>query len=306
MYAVLVAVQIFFATLPIAVKVALRDLSPPALALLRVGAASLLFLALRRAAGGARVQGWRDHARIALYALFGVVLNQLLYISALTLTTATDAQTMIAAGPAFTLLVAIVLGRERATPAKWVGIALAASGAVALVGAGFGSGTAAGNLLALLNVASYSIYLVISRDVLKRYDALTVITWVFVYGTLGIAPWGAWGLASLDHAPSTATWLALAWIVVVPTVGAYYLNLWALKRVEASLVAVFVYLQPVLTALFASWLLNEHPSPRLLPAAAMIFAGVGVTAWAERRQRRAAAATAAAEEEDDAGALRCE
>jgi drug/metabolite transporter (DMT)-like permease len=211
---------------------------------------------------------------------------------------------MIAAGPAFTLLVAILLRRESATPAKWVGIALAASGAVALVGAGFGSGTAAGNLLALLNVACYSIYLVISRDVLKRYDALTVITWVFVYGTLGIAPWGAWGLASLDAAPSTATWLALAWIVVVPTVGAYYLNLWALKRVEASLVAVFVYLQPVLTAILAAWLLNEHPSPRLLPAAALIFAGVGVTVWAERRSR--AGARAAAEAEDEAGALRCE
>ena len=39
----LVLVQVFFATLPIAVKVALRDLTSPALALLRVAGAAALF-----------------------------------------------------------------------------------------------------------------------------------------------------------------------------------------------------------------------------------------------------------------------
>lgn len=284
-YVALVAVQVLFATLPIAVKIALRDLSSPALAMLRVTGAALLFLLLQRWLSGAKVRSGRDYARLALYAVFGVVLNQLLYITALTLTTATAAQTLIAASPALTLLVAILLRRERASGAKWLGIALAAAGALLLVGVETGGGRSLGNLLVLLNVAAYSVYLVISRDILRRYDALTVITWVFVFGALGIAPWGLPPLLAGTGPLSGSTLAALAWIILLPTVGAYYLNAWALARAEASTVALFVYLQPLVTDLLAVPILGEHPSLWVIPAGALIFAGVAVTAWAARRSR---------------------
>jgi len=284
-YTALLLVQVFFSTLPIAVKVALRELSSPALALLRVAFAALLFWVLQRALTGERIRSRRDYGLLAVYAVFGVILNQLLYITALTMTTATAAQTLVAAGPAMTLLIAILLRVETATPARWLGIALAGSGAVYLVGMGLGTGSGAGNLLAFLNVCAYSVYLVISRGLLRRYDALTVITWVFVFGTLGMLPWGIVPLAREIGGVSPRTWLILAYIVVLPTVGAYYLNVYALKRVESSVVSVFVYLQPVLTAVMAVPALGEHPSPRLIPAAFLIFAGVTVTVMEGRRER---------------------
>jgi drug/metabolite transporter (DMT)-like permease len=282
-YAALFAVQFFFATLPIAVKIALRDLSAPGLALLRVGGAAAIFVLLHRTLVREKVRGRGDWGRLALYALFGVVANQLLYLTALTLTTATDAQTMITAGPALTLLAAIALRRERGTAAKWMGIGSAGLGAAWLVGQGFGHGTGAGNLLALANVCSYSVYLVISRDLSRKYDALTVITWVFVFGAVGILPWGAPALISRGVHLSTPTILALVWIILLPTVGAYYLNIWAMRRVESSVVALWVYLQPVMTALLAVPILGEHLSPRLLPAAVLILIGVVISEFGARR-----------------------
>jgi drug/metabolite transporter (DMT)-like permease len=279
----LLLVQLFFATLPIAVKVALRDLSPPALALLRVAGAAALFWALHRATVGERVRGWGDYGRLALYSLFGVIANQLLYITALTLTTATAVQTLVVTGPALTLLVAILLRQERATAARWTGIAVAGGGALLLVGVGLHEGSALGNLLALLNVTAYSIYMVISRGLLTRYQALTVITWVFSFGLVGMIPWGLGPALAEAGGMRPATWLALAWIVLVPTVGAYYLNLWALARAEASLVATFVYLQPILTAAMAVPLLGERPSARMIPAAALIFLGVAIALRGARR-----------------------
>lgn len=296
-YVVLLLVQVTFGTLPIAVKVALRDLSSPSVALLRVAGAALLFVVLHLALVRERVRSWRDYARLALYALLGVVANQLLYITALTMTTATAAQMLQTAGPATTLLIAIVLGRERASRGKWLGIGLAGAGALYLVGVDFTSGSGLGNLLALLNVVSFSIYLVISRDLVRRYDPLTVITWVFVFGAVGIAPWGGPALLAERGAVSPATWAALAWIVVFPSVLAYYLNVWALQRVESSVVAVYVYLQPIVTALLAGPLLGERPSARLLPAAGLIFAGVSLTVWAGRRARRRHAGSHVAEQE---------
>lgn len=281
----LVLVQVLFATLPVVVKVALRDLSSPALALLRVTSAAALFLVLQRTMVRERIHSLRDYGLLALYSLFGVIANQLLYITALTLTTATAAQTLVAAGPAMTLLVAILLRKETATPAKWLGIALAGSGALMLVGVGVHEGSVAGNLLALCNVASYSIYLVISRGLLKRYNALTVITWVFAFGVVGMLPWGLLPAIRETGGMSAGTWAAMAYIVVGPTVAAYYLNLWASRRVEASLVSTFVYLQPAMTALLAVPLLHERISLTMIPAVALIFAGVAVAIRAGRSRR---------------------
>jgi drug/metabolite transporter (DMT)-like permease len=134
-------------------------------------------------------------------------------------------------------------------------------------------------------VASYSVYLVISRGLLRRYDALTVITWVFVFGAVGMLPWGLLPLAHEGAGLSARAWGAVAFIVLFPTVGAYWLNVYALKRVESSVVSVFVYLQPAITAAAAIPLLHERLSPRLIPAAALIFAGVGVALWETRRER---------------------
>jgi drug/metabolite transporter (DMT)-like permease len=287
----LVLVQVLFATLPVVVKVALRDLSSPALALLRVTGAAALFLVLQRSIVRERIRSWRDYGLLALYSLFGVIANQLLYITALTLTTATAAQTLVAAGPAMTLLVAIVLGKETATRAKWLGIALAGSGALLLVGVGVQTGSVAGNLLALCNVASYSVYLVISRGLLKRYDPLTVITWVFAFGVVGMVPWGLLPVIREAGGISTTTWAALAYIIVCPTVAAYYLNLWASRRVEASLVSTFVYLQPAMTALLAVPLLHERISLTMIPAVALIFAGVAVAIRAGRSRRATVTST---------------
>jgi drug/metabolite transporter (DMT)-like permease len=283
--AALLGVQLFFGTLPIAVKLVLREMTAPSLALFRVAGASLLFVVLHRTLVREPVRARRDYGLLALYAVFGVVLNQLLYITALTRTTATAAQTVVAAGPAITLLIAILTRKETATRLKWVGIAVAASGAVLLVGSGAHSGSMLGNLLALLNVTSYSIYLVISRGLLRRYDALTVVTWVFVFGAVAMLPWGIVPLRREIGHLHAATWAALAFIVLLPTVGAYWLNVFALKRVESSLVSVFGYLQPVITACTAIPLLHERLSPRLLPAAALIFGGVAVTVWEGRRER---------------------
>jgi drug/metabolite transporter (DMT)-like permease len=284
-YVALLFVQLFFGTLPIAVKFALRELTSPALALLRVAGASLLFVLLHRTLVRERVRSRRDYGLLAIYAVFGVMLNQLLYITALTLTTATAAQTVVAAGPAITLLIAILARKETATRLKWVGIAVAATGAVLLVGAGARSGSVLGNLLALMNVASYSVYLVISRGLLRRYDALTVVTWVFVFGAVGMVPWGIVPLAHQIGHLHAATWAVVAFIILLPTVGAYWLNVFALKRAESSVVSVFGYLQPMITAMTAIPLLHERISPRLVPAAVLIFAGVAVTLWEGRRER---------------------
>ena len=52
-------------------------------------------------------------------------------------------------------------------------------------------------------------------------------------------------------------WLMIGVIIILPTVGAYYLNAWALTQVSPSTVAIYIYLQPLVAFGFAPLLLGE-------------------------------------------------
>lgn len=286
-HGVLLLIQFTFATLPVGVKIAQRDLASPSIALVRVVGAAALFIPLQLLLTQDRIRGRADWGRCAVYSIFGVVLNQLLYITALRYTTATAAQMLITVGPAMTLVVGLALRRDQATLAKWFGIALASGGALSVIGAERSGGSLFGNSLVLANVASFSVYQVLSKDMLRRQEPLAVITAVFALGAIALAPWGAVALAHETGGISLETVLALVWVIMIPTVLSYYLHLWALQRASPSLVAIYVCAQPLLTALVAAPLLGERPSSRLVPAALLIFAGVALTGRAEGRIRRA-------------------
>ena len=129
------------------------------------------------------------------------------------------------------------------------------------------------------NALSYALYLVLSKPILKKYDSITVMAWVFFFGTIFVAPFGAVALADTSTlwAMPASAWAGLAFIILLPTVGSYVLNAWALKRSAPSVVATYVYLQPLITGALAVLLQGEPIDRRAIPAAAMIFAGVALT-----------------------------
>jgi drug/metabolite transporter (DMT)-like permease len=293
-HAVLIVVQAFFATLAIAAKLALRELPPAALIVLRVSGAAATLLALRRISGIPGVRGRGDLARVALYSLFGVVLNQLLYMQGLTLTTAIHANLLITTVPVFTLAAAVLAGHERATKTGVAGLVLAMAGALFLLDPtqlDLSGGTALGDLLILLNALAYALFLVFSKEMLRRYEPLAVISAVFLFGAVGTLPFGVPGLIATDLGEvSTRTWLLVGYIVLVPTVATYWISLWALRRATSSLVAVYIYVQPLVTVAIAPLLLGERPGPRVAGAGAAIFAGIALVAAAQEGQRRRARA----------------
>ena len=289
----LLAVQLLFSTLPIAAKYYVLPYVPPAgLVLLRTVGGAVVLAAVARARGWRPVDDRRDLGRLALYAALGVAINQLLFIEGLSRTTAVNAQVIGTTIPAFTLMFGVLLGVDRLGPARIVGIVLAAAGAIYLVGPDriqLSPETTAGNAMIASNALAYSLYLVLAKPILKRYDSITVITWVFAFGALFVAPFGAGSLATsgaLRTMPASA-WAGVAFIVLLPTVGSYWLNAWALGRSAPSVVAAYVYLQPLLTGVMAVAFQNERLDPRVVPSAALIFAGVALTTRAGREVRPA-------------------
>lgn len=284
----LLAVQVIFGTWPVMGKIALRVVPSAGLVAIRIGGAAVAFLLVLGLRGRLVMPERRDLARLALYSLLGVVLNQFLYIKGLSLSTAVNAALINATIPVFTLLVGALLGKERVTPRVTLGTLIAAAGVVYLIDplrASLGGDTMKGNLLLVANTFCYGAYLAISQDVFRRYGALTAMTWLFAIGSLAAIPFGGYHLAQTDFgAISLLIWLVLIYTVLVQTVGAYYLNAWALERVSPSTVAVYIYLQPLFAFVVAPLLLGagERPGLRHAVATLLIFAGVGVVTLGRR------------------------
>ena len=209
-----------------------------------------------------------------------MVVNQLLFVKGLSLTTVINAALLTTTIPVFTLAISIILGHDKASFRHIFGIALAGVGVIYLVDplrSEFSSQTTLGNILMVINSFSYGAYIAISRDLVKRYGALDVITWMFLIGAIVTLPIAAysWSTERFDLMPLNA-WLAMIYIILVPTVAAYYLNAWALMRVSPSIVAIYIYLQPLLAFGLAPLVLGERLTSRTLVACLLIFAGVAV------------------------------
>lgn len=284
----LVAVQVMFATWPIVGKVALRAIPSLGLVAFRVAGAALAFVligAIRGRVGKIKREDW---PLLLAASVLGLVLNQWLFTKGLSLTTVINATLISTTIPVFTLLVSIVLRQDRASLRRIVGIALAAGGVVYLIrpaSADFSSATRIGDVLIVANSLCYGTYIAISKDLTTRYGALTVITWIFIIGSVGTVPVGAISLSQISLSNvSAGVWLAILYIILVPTVGAYYLNAWALTRVPPSTVAVYIYLQPLIAFSLAPLLLGETLSWRTLIASLLIFGGVVIVTRRGRSQ----------------------
>lgn len=277
----LVAVALLFSLNYVASKIGMHAFTPLTFGYLRVlGSAIVLnILPVRQRAARLTAADWR---RVAGYSLLGVVINQSLFLGGLSLTSAHVAAILMTAIPVFALAAAIVLGRERATAAKVGGIALAFTGALLLVareGLTGASKSLTGDLMLLGNAFAYALYLVLSKRDMSRLGPRRVIARMFAAGAVIMLPLAAWPLL---HEPWASlppqAWMALALVIAGPTVGAYVLNAWALAHAESSLVAAYTYLQPVMTAVLAATVLGETIGSIAVVAAAVIFAGVALSA----------------------------
>jgi drug/metabolite transporter (DMT)-like permease len=269
-----------FATWPIVGKIALRSLPSTVLVAFRTAGAALALVVLQGMIGPREKIRGADWPLLLLCGLLGVVLNQLLFVKGLSLTTVINATLLGTTIPVFTLLISIFLGRDRGTMRLALGMALAAGGVIYLIGpmgAEFSTGNRVGDLLIVANSISYGAYIAVSKDLVKRYGALTIITWIFIVSSAVTVPIGVANLSYsvLLHLPPVV-WLSVLYIILIPTVGAYYLNAWALARVPPSTVAVYIYLQPLIAFALAPLLLGETWSWRTLLAAGLIFAGVAI------------------------------
>jgi len=276
--ALLIVGLIYGANYSIAKVVMPYHIGPFGIIFIRVIIGTALYWAIDFINGPEKIKYKRDYIKLALLAVFGVAINQLMFFKGLSMTTPISASVIMTSSPITVLIVSYFLLKERITVNKLIGITLGATGAVLLIGIdGFqlNNDTFLGNLFILVNAVSFSIYLVLAKPMMYRYKAMTVIKWVFFFGMFMVIPFGFEEFVQIEWSDlPTEAWLSLSYIVIGTTFIAYLLNTWALKFVNPSLVGYYIYLQPVFSTIVALSFRGDKLTITEAAYSSLIFIGV--------------------------------
>ena len=260
-----------------------EHVGPFGLAWYRVVVTCAIFWIISLFAGPKEKVPFKELPLIALAAFCGVGFNMVTFMWGLSLTSPISASVLMVSTPIIVLVLSALFLKERLHTLRIIGILIGFSGAALLTLLSTGAGAEAkdpflGNILVLVNAISYGIYILLAKRLTAKYHVFTLMKWLYFFGVLFITPFGIMqGLDFEFSTASTETLLNIGYVILFATFGTYMLNIIAIRTLKPSVVAVFVYLQPLLATLIAVGLDKDIITWQKSIAGFLIFLGVFLT-----------------------------
>jgi drug/metabolite transporter (DMT)-like permease len=266
----------------IAAKVAVKSFPPLLVGPLRALFAAVVllpvFLFSRR--GQTQSDAWsrRDLLQVGVLGVFGITLNQILFVVGMQRTSVAHAALMIAMSPLLVLTMAALKGQERITQRKLAGIGTSIAGIAALnlvPGKAAQGASFAGDAWVFLASFSFALYTVYGKDLAHRHDSLTMNTLGYVAGAgAGLPLLIPQSLGFQFSGVPAAAWWALAYMAVLSSVVCYLIFYYALRWMPASRISAFSYSQPVIASLAGMALLHESVTANVVAGGLLVLTGV--------------------------------
>lgn len=303
-YALLLAAQFMYGGYHVYSKVIMtQKTSPFIFSLVRDLITTPLFFIM-----GTSFQGWRamfkidkaDLPRFIFVGMTGIFGNQILFLLGVKYTDSSNAAIMQPLIPVFATIFSVLCGIEKlrlpskAGFAKILGVASAVGGAIIMVDiknliTNFKSKGAdsilIGNLCLVGNCAAFATYIIIMKPLLKKYHAVVVTAWAYLFGSICMV------LATIpsfvngeSFALPSSAWLAIAYASVISSGLAKYLISWCNSKASGVVVTVFMAAQPMATTLLAYLILKEQITQRKGFGALFLIFGLLSVGWSKHKE----------------------
>ncbi len=272
-------VQTMFSLLPTLSKLVYNYITPEELTFYRISISAVIFLIVKKFITNQSIQDKKDLFTLSILAFLGVTGNQMLYLKGVSLTKASNAVLTIASIPLLTFTFSIIFKFEKFSLRKLSGIFFGFVGITLVLFKEFKTiEFDKGVLLIITNSSLYSLYLVFSRKILKKYKPITVIAYIFVLGTIETIPlfYLFKGNFSLNFSETEVFKLIIA-IVIFCTVIPYFINIFILKDNSSSIVGFYTYLQPITGGLIAFIILGEKIILKQILSFIFVITGIYLT-----------------------------
>lgn len=264
---------LFWAAAFAGIRAGLKGYGPGELALLRFATASAT-LGVIALITRMRPPDRGDLPLIALAGFVGITIYHVALNFGEQSVEAGAAAVLISTSPVFTAILSTWFLHEHLTGWGWLGVFVAFAGAVVIAfGQGQGVSFNADALLVLLAAISTSVYFILCKPPLRRYTALEFTSYTIWAGTIPMLVFAPGLVSQIPHAPPSST-LAALFLGVFPGALAYVMWAYALSRMRASTLTMFLYFQPVNAAIIAWIWLGEVPAWLTVIGGSISIAGV--------------------------------
>lgn len=276
---------IYGANFSIAKAVIGHDIQPFALVLLRAVFSAILFWATSYFFPKEKVER-KDFIKLMLLGVFGVAINQLLFIKGLYDSKPINASIIMILNPVFVIILEILFLKERLPLIRLAGIVSGTLGASLLLLFGKDITAHKGDIMILINCISWAVYMVMVKPLMIKYRTVTVVKWVFAFGAVYVFPFGFPEFKAFDaHAVSFTSWMCIAYVIVASTYFAYFLNTYALAELSPSIASTYIYLQPLIAAGVAVYLQQDTIDLRKILSAAFIILGIYLVGLSRKKKK---------------------
>lgn len=264
-----------------------EGVSPFALSVYRMLGACVLFWAVSLFLPRERVAP-RDIVLLLLASVFGIQLNQMLFLWGLSLTSPIDTSIIATIVPVLTMVLATLFLHEPITWLKAGGVFLGCAGALLLVlvsqhGANHSS-SVMGDVLCLISAVSYAIYLTAFRDVIVRYSPVTTMKWMFLFAAAVAVAIYYRPLTAVDYAAlAPKTWAGIGYVVICSTFLSYFMVPIGQRYLRPTVVSMYNYVQPIVAVLFIVAIGLDTFGFTKAAAALCVFTGVWLVTKSKSR-----------------------
>jgi drug/metabolite transporter (DMT)-like permease len=267
-------------TFPIA-KYGLAIIEPFTFAFYRYVLSALVLLGVTRLRSRTPPIEKKDYWKIIGLGFLIIPFNQTAYLYGQKLTGAGHGALLFATVPIWIFLGGLLYLKEKFVPRRALGVVLGLIGVTVIMTSSaieLGSEYLLGDMIILIAVLAWSTFTILGRPLVLKYGAFRVTAYALASGSAMYFPFGLYRAVIFDYNDTTlGAWLTVVYAALGVSVAAYVLWYWLLKYMEATKIAVFHNLQPVVASGVAFIFLNEPIGWSFIVGGIVVLTGVIIT-----------------------------
>lgn len=294
-YFIVVIVMMIWGLNVSALKLIVNSFEPVTITSFRIFVAGLTVFSILYFSKNVRLPKNKEWMYIASGAVFSVILHHYFLTTGLTLTSATNTGLILGMGPVLTVILAMIILRNRPSHLQILGFISGFIGICFTVIAGGGGVDSInlGDLYILLSILSQALSFIIIKKAAEMMDSRLFTGYMLIFGSVGLFLIGRWtepdGIASLANSDHTI-WLIFIFSAVIATGVGHMAYNQAISQLGPAETSIFLNLNTFFSLIGASLFLKEaillsHFIGLIFIVTGVLFGSGGLEMWLIQRKR---------------------